>query len=41
MAEDTPPPNQWAWADRGQLAWSVLLNTILLTAFVLGAIPIG
>jgi cellulose synthase/poly-beta-1,6-N-acetylglucosamine synthase-like glycosyltransferase len=27
-------------SDRGQLAWSVLLNSILVAAFVLGAIPI-
>ncbi len=40
MAEDTPPANQGAQADRGQLAWSVLLNSILVAAFVLGVIPI-
>jgi 1,2-diacylglycerol 3-beta-glucosyltransferase len=40
MAEDTPPANQGARADRGQLAWSVLLNSILVAAFVLGTIPI-
>ena len=39
MAGDTPPlrsPRQ----ERGQLAWSVLLNSILVAAFVLGAIPL-
>ena len=40
MAEDTPPANQRVRADRGRLAWSVLLNSILVAAFVLGAIPI-
>jgi len=38
MAEDTPP-QQSPRSDRGQLAWSVLLNSILVAAFVLGAIP--
>jgi 1,2-diacylglycerol 3-beta-glucosyltransferase len=38
MAGDTPPL-QSPRSDRGQLAWSVLLNSILLAAFVLGAIP--
>jgi 1,2-diacylglycerol 3-beta-glucosyltransferase len=40
MAEDTPPAHHGMRADRGQLAWSVLLNSILVAAFVLGAIPI-
>jgi cellulose synthase/poly-beta-1,6-N-acetylglucosamine synthase-like glycosyltransferase len=41
MARDTPPAAQGGWrADRGQLAWSVLLNAILIAAFVLGAIPL-
>src|SRR5258706_1828844 len=41
MSEDTPPESQNALrGDRGQLAWSVLLNSILVAAFVLGAIPI-
>ena len=38
MAGDTPP-QQSPRSDRGQLAWSVLLNSILVAAFVLGAIP--
>jgi cellulose synthase/poly-beta-1,6-N-acetylglucosamine synthase-like glycosyltransferase len=41
MAGNTPPePQSAARGDRGQLAWSVLLNSILVAAFVLGAIPI-
>jgi cellulose synthase/poly-beta-1,6-N-acetylglucosamine synthase-like glycosyltransferase len=39
MAGDTPASNGGPRADRGQLAWSVLLNAILIAAFVLGAIP--
>ena len=40
MAEETPPvsPHRRR-GDRGQLAWSVVLNAILVAAFVLGAIP--
>ena len=38
MAGDTPPLHS-PRSDRGQLAWSVLLNSILVAAFVLGAIP--
>ncbi|MEO8744651.1 MAG: glycosyltransferase family 2 protein [Candidatus Dormiibacterota bacterium] len=40
MAGDTPGANRGPRADRGQLAWSVLLNAILIAAFVLGAIPL-
>src|SRR5258708_20042132 len=41
MANDTPPETQpRRTGDRGQLAWTVLLNFILVAAFVLGAIPI-
>ena len=41
MASDTPPESQpGRGADRAQLAWSVLLNSILVAAFVLGAIPV-
>src|SRR5258708_18721409 len=41
MANDTPPETQpRRTGDRGQLAWTVLLNSILVAAFVLGAIPI-
>jgi cellulose synthase/poly-beta-1,6-N-acetylglucosamine synthase-like glycosyltransferase len=41
MARDTPPAAQGgSRADRGQVAWSVLLNAILIAAFVLGAIPL-
>jgi cellulose synthase/poly-beta-1,6-N-acetylglucosamine synthase-like glycosyltransferase len=41
MAADTPPELQpTPRGDRGQLAWSVLLNSILVAAFVLGAIPV-
>jgi cellulose synthase/poly-beta-1,6-N-acetylglucosamine synthase-like glycosyltransferase len=41
MVGDTPPEQQTRrHGDRGQLAWSVLLNSILVAAFVLGAIPI-
>jgi cellulose synthase/poly-beta-1,6-N-acetylglucosamine synthase-like glycosyltransferase len=40
-AGDTPPESQRSRpGDRGQLVWSVLLNSILVAAFVLGAIPI-
>ena len=38
MAGDTPPLGS-PRLERGQLAWSVLLNSILVAAFVLGAIP--
>ncbi len=40
MAEETPPvsPHRRR-GDRGQLMWSVVLNAILVAAFVLGAIP--
>lgn len=37
---DTPASSARPRADRGQLAWSVILNLILISAFVLGAIPI-
>jgi 1,2-diacylglycerol 3-beta-glucosyltransferase len=40
MAGDTPGSTKGPRPDRGQLAWSVLLNAILIAAFVLGAIPI-
>jgi cellulose synthase/poly-beta-1,6-N-acetylglucosamine synthase-like glycosyltransferase len=41
MAGETPPAAQGRPpTDRGQLAWSVLLNAILIAAFVLGAIPL-
>jgi cellulose synthase/poly-beta-1,6-N-acetylglucosamine synthase-like glycosyltransferase len=41
MAGNTPPESQpTPRGDRGQLAWSVLLNSILVAAFVLGAIPV-
>ncbi len=40
MAGDTPPESpRRRREDRWQLAWSVALNTILVAAFVLGAIP--
>ena len=40
MAEEMPPESQRRRrGDRGQLAWSVALNAILVAAFVLGAIP--
>jgi cellulose synthase/poly-beta-1,6-N-acetylglucosamine synthase-like glycosyltransferase len=40
MAGDTPPKSPGRRReDRGQLAWSVVLNAILVAAFVLGAIP--
>src|SRR5450759_3407945 len=40
MAGDTPPRSpRRRREDRGQLAWSVALNAILVAAFVLGAIP--
>ncbi|HXJ48141.1 MAG TPA: glycosyltransferase, partial [Candidatus Acidoferrum sp.] len=40
MAGDTPPNTRGRRRDdRGQLAWSIVLNTILVAAFVLGAIP--
>src|ERR1700716_3102715 len=38
MGADTSPTHQRP-APRGQLAWNVLLNSILILAFVLGAIP--
>jgi len=41
MTENTPPASQGgSRRDRGQLAWSLLLNGILVAAFVLGAIPV-
>ena len=41
MAGETPPKSQSGpRADRGQVAWSVLLNAILIAAIVVGAIPI-
>jgi cellulose synthase/poly-beta-1,6-N-acetylglucosamine synthase-like glycosyltransferase len=40
MAENTPPASQNGSRNRGQLAWSLLLNGILVAAFVLGAIPV-
>jgi cellulose synthase/poly-beta-1,6-N-acetylglucosamine synthase-like glycosyltransferase len=40
MAADTPPEFQGPRPTRDQLAWSVVLNTILVAAFVLGAIPL-
>ncbi|HMJ39829.1 MAG TPA: hypothetical protein VK606_09760, partial [Verrucomicrobiae bacterium] len=39
MAGDTPPISGSPRLERGQIAWSVLLNSILVAAFVLGAIP--
>jgi len=40
MAGDTPPRSPGRRReDRGQLAWSIALNAILVAAFVLGAIP--
>ncbi len=39
-SDDTPASNSGPRADRNQLAWSVILNVILISAFVLGAIPI-
>ena len=40
MTGDTPPESPGRRrGDRGQLAWSVVLNAILVAAFVLGAIP--
>ena len=40
MAADTPPESkQGRRGDRGQLAWSVVLDAILVLALVLGAIP--
>ena len=40
MAGETPPESpRRRRGDRGQLAWSVVLNAILVAAFVLGAIP--
>jgi cellulose synthase/poly-beta-1,6-N-acetylglucosamine synthase-like glycosyltransferase len=40
MPEDNPPDFQGPRQSPGQLAWSVVLNSILVGAFVLGAIPI-
>ena len=40
MAANTPPLSQNGNRNRGQLAWSLLLNGILVGAFVLGAIPV-
>src|SRR6476660_3699226 len=39
MADDTPPLQGTPRSDRGQVAWSVLLTSILVAALVLGAIP--
>src|SRR5258706_13833243 len=39
MAGDTPPPRSASRSDRAQVAWSILLNSILVAALVLGAIP--
>jgi len=39
MAGDTPPLQGTPRSDRGQIAWSVLLNSILVAALVLGLIP--
>jgi len=39
MAGDTPPIRSASRSDRVQVAWSILLNSILVTALVLGAIP--
>src|SRR5467141_2922569 len=39
MAGATPPLQSPPRSDRGQVAWSFLLNAILVAAFVLGAIP--
>ena len=39
MAGETPPAFQGPRNSRGQLVWSVVLNTILVAAFVLGVIP--
>jgi cellulose synthase/poly-beta-1,6-N-acetylglucosamine synthase-like glycosyltransferase len=39
MAGDTPPLQSKPPSDRGQIAWSVLLNSILVAALVLGLIP--
>ena len=39
MAGDTPPLQSRSRSDRVQVAWSVLLNSILVAALVLGAIP--
>ncbi len=40
MAENTPPASTGGRPQRGQLAWSLLLNAILVAAVVLGAIPV-
>ena len=39
MADDTPPLQGRPRSDRGQIAWSILLNSILVAALVLGTIP--
>src|SRR6202171_4462451 len=39
MAADTPPEFQGARHNRAHPLWSFVLNTILVAAFVLGAIP--
>ena len=39
MTGDTPPEHSPSRSDRGQVAWSILLNSILIAALVLGAIP--
>src|ERR1700693_3268044 len=40
MAEGAPPAFQGPRTSRGELVWSVVLNTILVAAFVLGVIPL-
>jgi cellulose synthase/poly-beta-1,6-N-acetylglucosamine synthase-like glycosyltransferase len=40
MDERTPPAFQGPRQSRGQFAWSVVLNSILVAAFVLGVIPL-
>ncbi|MHB8588732.1 MAG: glycosyltransferase family 2 protein [Candidatus Dormibacteraceae bacterium] len=42
MSQNIPPASPGGRRpDRGQFAWSVLLNAILVAAFVLGAIPVA
>jgi glycosyltransferase involved in cell wall biosynthesis len=41
MAGETPPAHEKPRTDRGQLLWSVLLNTIVLFAIVVSIIPIA
>ncbi len=40
MAGEDPGHTVGSRAERGQFAWSVLLNSVLVAAFVVGAIPI-